>query len=80
LKGIPREIYEHNIELMGNTQHIKHKQYIMNPNYTLKVRKNLDKLLDVGFIYLIETTPQLSPLVIVRKKMVNYIYPWITEN
>jgi hypothetical protein len=52
----------------------------MNPNYTLKVRKNLDKLLDVGFIYLIETTPQLSPLVIVRKKMVNYIYPWITEN
>jgi hypothetical protein len=53
LKGIPREIYEHNIELMADTQPIKYRQYKMNPNYTLKVRKDLDKLLDVGFIYLI---------------------------
>jgi hypothetical protein len=29
----------------------------MNPNYTLKVKKDLNKLLDVGFIYSIETTP-----------------------
>jgi hypothetical protein len=27
----------------------------MNPNYALKVRKDLDKLLDFGFIYPIET-------------------------
>ncbi len=40
----------------------------MNPNYALKVRKNLDKLLDVGFIYHIETTQWLSLLVIVLKK------------
>jgi hypothetical protein len=40
----------------------------MNPNYALKVREDLDKLLDVGFIYPIETTPWLSPLVIVPKK------------
>jgi hypothetical protein len=28
----------------------------MNPNYASKVRENLDKLLDVGFIYHLETT------------------------
>jgi hypothetical protein len=40
----------------------------MNPNYALRIRKNLDKLLDVGFIYCIETTQWLSLLVIVPKK------------
>jgi hypothetical protein len=40
----------------------------MNLNYALKVREDLDKLLNVGFIYLIETTQWLSPLVIVPKK------------
>jgi hypothetical protein len=37
LKEIPREIYEHKIELMVDAQPIKHKQYIMNSNYALKV-------------------------------------------
>jgi hypothetical protein len=40
----------------------------MNLNYALKVREDLDKLLDVGFIYPIETTQWLSLLVIVPKK------------
>jgi hypothetical protein len=40
----------------------------MNPHYALKMKENLDKLLDVGFIYPIETTKWLSPLVIVPKK------------
>jgi hypothetical protein len=40
----------------------------MNPNYALKVRENLYKLLDDGFIYPIETTQWLFPLVIVPKK------------
>jgi hypothetical protein len=47
---------------------IKQKKYRMNLNYALKVRKDLDKLLDVGFIYPIETTQWLSPLVIIPKK------------
>jgi hypothetical protein len=68
LKRMLREVCEHKIELMVNAQPIKQKQYKMNPNYALKVTKNLDKLLDVGFIYLIETTQWLSPLVIVPKK------------
>jgi len=56
LKGIPRKICEHKIQLMADAQLIKHKQYRMSPNYALKVREDLDKLLDAGFIYPIRTT------------------------
>jgi hypothetical protein len=41
----------------------------MDPNYALRVRKYLNKLLDARFIYPIESTQWLSPLVIVLKKM-----------
>jgi hypothetical protein len=40
----------------------------MNPNYALRVREDLDKLLDTRFIYPIETIQWLSLLVIVPKK------------
>jgi hypothetical protein len=43
----------------------------MNPNYAQRVRENLDKLLDAYFIFHIETTQWLSPLVIVPKKIKN---------
>jgi hypothetical protein len=59
---------------MAGAQPIRQRQYIMNPNYALKVKEDLDKLLDARFIYPIKTTPCLSPLVIVSKKMVNYVY------
>ncbi len=68
LKGIPREVCEYKIKLMVNVQLVKQKQYIMNPNYALRIIKDLDKLLDVRFIYPIETIQWLSPLVIVPKK------------
>jgi hypothetical protein len=41
---------------MVNVQPIKQKLYRMNPNYALRVRKDLDKLLDIGFIYHLKTT------------------------
>jgi hypothetical protein len=56
LKGIPSEICEHKIELMSNAQPNKQRQYKMNPSYALKVREDLNKLLDAIFIYPIETT------------------------
>jgi hypothetical protein len=55
LKGIPREICEHKIELVVNAQP-KQRQYKMNLNYALKVKEDLDKLLDIRFIYTNETT------------------------
>lgn len=56
------------IELMVNARPIKQRQDKMNPNYVLKVKEDLDKLLDARFIYPIEITKSLSPLVIVPKK------------
>jgi hypothetical protein len=56
LKGIPRNICEHKIQLMEDAQLIKPRQYKMNPNYALKMREDLDKLLNVGLIYPIKTT------------------------
>jgi hypothetical protein len=52
----------------------------MNPNYAQRVRKNLDKLLDAQFIFPIETTQWLSPLVIVSKKNDKLRICWITKN
>jgi hypothetical protein len=40
----------------------------MNPNYTQRLRKYLDKLLDKKYIFPMETTQWLSSLVIVSKK------------
>jgi hypothetical protein len=56
LKGIPKEICEHKIELVVDAQPIKQRQYTMNSYYTLNVKEVLDKLLNIGFIYPIETT------------------------
>jgi hypothetical protein len=68
LKGIPREICEHKIELVANAQPIKKTQYRMYLNYALKLKEDLDMLLDTRFIYPIETTQWLSLLVIILKK------------
>ncbi len=53
---------------MANAQPINQRKYKMNPNYALKLKKDLNRLLDVEFIYPIETTQWLSPLVIIPKK------------
>jgi hypothetical protein len=56
LKRIPRQICEHMIELMAFVGPIKQKQYKMHFNYALKAREDLDKLLDIRFIYPIRST------------------------
>lgn len=40
----------------------------MNSKYATKVKEEIDKLLQVGFIYLVQKTEWLSPVVIVPKK------------
>lgn len=40
----------------------------MNLNYAKKMKEELDKLLHVGFIYLIDQVTWLSPIAIVPKK------------
>lgn len=43
-------------------------RYKMNPNYTTIVKHDVDKLLDVGFIALVEQVTWLSHIVVVPKK------------
>ena len=40
----------------------------MNPNYTAKVKEEIDKFLQVGFIRLVKWATWLSPIVVVPKK------------
>jgi hypothetical protein len=39
LKGIPKEICQHKIELVADAQPIKQRQYRINLNYALKVKR-----------------------------------------
>jgi hypothetical protein len=47
---------QHKIELLLNAKSIRTKQRRWNPKYTTMVKEELDKLLEVGFIRLMETT------------------------
>ena len=43
-------------------------RYRMNPNYAAKIKEKIDKYLEAGFIYPVDKTEWLSPIVIVPKK------------
>ena len=43
-------------------------QYRLNPNYSVKVKEEIDKLLQVGFIGPVKKATWLSPIVLVPKK------------
>ncbi len=47
---------QHKIELLPNAKPIKAKQGRWNPRYMAMVKEELNKLLEVGFIRLVETT------------------------
>jgi hypothetical protein len=38
---------------MADAQQIKQREYRMNPNYALKLKEDLDKLLDARFIIIL---------------------------
>ena len=68
LKGIPREVCQHHIILEPNTKPVRHRQYRMNPKYSLMVKEEIDKLLECGFIYPVPYSEWVSPIVFVPKK------------
>ncbi len=67
LKGIPKSICKHKIELITNARPIKQRPYQIDPNYARRVREDLDKK-HTQFIFPTKTTQWLSPLVIILKK------------
>ena len=68
LKGISREVCQHHIILEEGAKPIKQRQRQLNPKYSLLVKEELDKLLDIGFIYPVSFSEWVSPIVILPKK------------
>jgi hypothetical protein len=66
LKGVTME--QHKIELLPNAKPIRTKQAKWNPKYTTMMKEELDKLLEAGFIRLVEIIEWVSPMVLVLKK------------
>lgn len=59
---------EHSIELVDGAKPIKKMPYRMNPNFSNTVKEEINKLLDAGFIFAVENSEWVSPIVISIKK------------
>jgi len=69
LKGILPELAQHKIELDTTIPLTHQAKYILNPNYAIVIKQDIDKLLATGFIQFIEGVIWLSPIVVVPKRM-----------
>ena len=69
LVGIPPELGQHRIELTDDAIPVRQRQYRLNPRYSMMVKEELDKLLEAGFIYPVNNSEWVSPIVIVPKKV-----------
>ena len=68
MKGIDPKTCIHHIYIEENSRPIRQPQRIMNPNLRKIVKEELQKLLNVNFIYPISDSQWVSSLVIVPKK------------
>ncbi|MDM1593495.1 hypothetical protein [Escherichia coli] len=68
MKGVPPEVVKHTIPITDGARPVRQRAYPMNSKYSQLVKEEIDKLLEVGFIYEIEHTEWVSPIVIVLKK------------
>ena len=59
---------QHTIPIQDDAKLVQQQHYDMNPKYETIVKEEIDKLLDARFIYKIEHTEWVSPIVIVTKK------------
>ena len=56
MKGIPPHVCEHKIELQPEAKLVRQMRYRMNPNNVAKVKEEIDKYLEAGFIYPVDKT------------------------
>lgn len=68
MMGIHPDTCIHHIYIEGNAKPVRQPQRRMNPALRDIVKDELQKLLNIGFIYLILDSQWVSPLVIVPKK------------
>jgi hypothetical protein len=69
LEGIPSELGEHTIDLQEGAVPVRQRQYRLNPRYSLMVKEEIDWLLEAGFIYPVNNSEWVSPIVVVPKKV-----------
>ena len=68
MRGLDPQLYQHKIHLNKDAKLVAQRRYQMNPNYTAKVKEEIDKLLRVGFIRPVKRATWLSPIEVVPKK------------
>lgn len=68
LKGVDPEICQHTIPMREDAKPSKQRPYTYNENFGNKIKEEIDKLLTAEFIYEIEHTEWVSPIVVVPKK------------
>ena len=66
--GLGPQLYQHQIHLSKDVKPVAQRCYWINPNYVAKVKKEIDKLLRVGFIQPVKKATWLSLIVVVPKK------------
>ena len=68
LKGVDADICQHTIPMREDAKPCKQRPYTYNENFANKIKEEINKLLEAEFIYEIEHTEWVSPIVIVPKK------------
>jgi hypothetical protein len=68
LKGIKGVMGEMKIELKPRSKPVRHRPYHLNPRVKENFKKDIDKMLEAGLIFLVEEEEWVSPIVIQRKK------------
>ena len=68
LKGVDPTICQHTIPMQLEAKPVKLRPYTYNETFANKIKAELDKLIEANFIYEIEHTQWVSPIVVVPKK------------
>ena len=68
LKGVLPNVCQHTIPMKEGDKPVRQRPYAYKETFAKKIREELDKLLEAEFIFEIEHTEWVSPIVIVPKK------------
>jgi len=65
------------IDLKPGSKPVKNRPYHINPRVKEKVKKEIDKMLEVGLIFVVEEAEWVNPIVIQRKKDIEDIRVYV---
>ena len=68
MPGIDPWIVEHEIKTYPNVKPIRQKLRVVNPRKAPAIKVEIEKMLKVGFIYLVPLTEWVSNPIVVNKK------------